>query len=75
MTDPTVEIVLEVEARQRGRPRKVTDELVGRAEVLRRNGSTWLEVSRRVKTETGVYLSPETCRHVVRASRKVNGGV
>lgn len=52
-----------------GRPRRVTPELVSRAEVLRRGGFSWAEVARRVG------LPAETCRRSVYQSKKAAGAV
>lgn len=52
-----------------GRPRRVTPELVSRAEVLRRQGFSWAEVARRVG------LPAETCRRAVYQSKRPVGAV
>ena len=52
-----------------GRPRRVTPELVSKAEVLRRGGFSWAEVARRVG------LPAETCRRSVYQSKKTAGAV
>jgi DNA invertase Pin-like site-specific DNA recombinase len=52
-----------------GRPRRVTPELVSKAEVLRRQGFSWAEVARRVG------LPAEPCRRSVYQSKKAAGGV
>lgn len=52
-----------------GRPRRVTPELVSKAEVLRRQGLPWAEVARRVG------LPAETCRRAVYQSKRSVAGV
>ena len=52
-----------------GRPRRVTPELVSKAEVLHRRGFSWAEVARRVG------LPAETCRRSVYQSKKAAGAV
>lgn len=52
-----------------GRPRRVTVELVSKAEVLRRQGLSWAAVARRVG------LPAETCRRSVYAAKKAAGTV
>ncbi len=52
-----------------GRPRRVTPELVSKAEVLRRQGFPWAEVARRVG------LPAETCRRAVYQSKRSVGTV